>query len=117
MSQYQEWTYLGLAIAACIVFVVVLLLFIFFMKRIRIAVRVVKEAAKATRSMPFLGFWPLVVLLLQFAWLAYFVFVGAYLVTSGTPTYFNTSTSLAPCSTPGGDCVFNEYSSDLTLKV
>lgn len=72
-----------LASIISVVTIVYFLLFCVFMQRIRIAVQVIKEAAKAVGAMPFLVLYPLVTFISLLALAVWWVTVLLYLCSAG----------------------------------
>ncbi|XP_065191270.1 choline transporter-like protein 4 [Sycon ciliatum] len=85
--RYQEETWLGLGITLTVIVVILILIFLFLRSRINLAVEVIKQSSKAVGSIKSAVFFPLVTYLMQFAFFAWFVGVGVFLVTSSTAHY------------------------------
>ncbi|ESO06087.1 hypothetical protein HELRODRAFT_93910 [Helobdella robusta] len=64
-------TWLAVGIIACILLFIVLLVLLFLIKRIRIAIALIKEASKAISNMMFTLLWPLIPFLMQIIVLVY----------------------------------------------
>ncbi|KAK9846864.1 hypothetical protein WJX84_008702 [Apatococcus fuscideae] len=64
-------------------FVIIFLLTCVLIRRIRIAIACIKVAAQAVATMPALIFFPVIPLLMQAALIFYWIFVAAYLYSSG----------------------------------
>jgi choline transporter-like protein 2/4/5 len=123
--------YKGLPITWLIVGIIsALLLLLALLKRLRIALAILKEASKAVGYNIFSLFWPFIPLLLQIGVFAYWAVVAIYLATAGKPIYriaYNetitntTNVSFGAICDPNkwnnsngsnGQCVFWEYGYD-----
>ena len=85
VDDQKKWE-TNIALAACVVFGVAALLyflaFIVLMKRIKIAIEIIKEAADATKSMKSLFLYPLFTGILQLVVVGYFFIVAALLIST-----------------------------------
>ncbi|KAL4219650.1 hypothetical protein ACF0H5_022222 [Mactra antiquata] len=105
-----------------------LLIFLFLVKRICIAIELIKEASRAIGNMIFTLIWPIFPFLLQLAFFAYYVISAAYVASMGAAQYYNNATNTsddngvtyylkrAPCdvndNNAGEVCNFVKYGGD-----
>ncbi|XP_055896841.1 choline transporter-like protein 2 isoform X1 [Biomphalaria glabrata] len=117
-------TWLAFGCATSTLLILLLFLFLFLVKRVCIAIELIKEASRAIGYMFSTLFWPLVPFLLQVIFLVYWVASVIYIASMGHSQYYsnatNTSTnninyylSRVPCqpdnSTLGTLCEFVKY--------
>ncbi|XP_065916951.1 choline transporter-like protein 2 isoform X2 [Dysidea avara] len=88
--EYQQETWLAIAIISTIIFVILLLALLCLRKRILIAVALIKVASKAVGTIPSTLFYPLVTWILLVALFTYWVVVAVFLVTSSEAQYITT---------------------------
>lgn len=119
-------TWLVASIVAGILLIVVVLLFLVLFKRVRLAIQIIAEASKAITSVFISLFFPVIPLLLQLGFLAYFVATAVYLACSGKSIFkvanvTNSSTAFkigdicdpkSNISSSGVVCVFYNYGFD-----
>ncbi len=115
-------TWLIAAIVGCIILLVLLILMIFLIKRIRLAIQLICEASKAITSVFLTLIFPIVPLLLQVGFLAYFLTNAVILACSGKKIYkvanaTNVSVNIGDsCNSAGTingvQCVFYKYGFD-----
>ncbi|CAF3658868.1 unnamed protein product [Adineta steineri] len=79
------WLVIGCILA--ILLIISILVFLALMKRLRIALAILKEASKAVGYNIFSLFWPLIPFLLQIGIFAYWSVVAICLATAGKPIY------------------------------
>jgi hypothetical protein len=90
--QREEDTFMGMFIAAVIIAVIIDLVLLVLRSRLRISIRVIKEASVAVRSMPLLLFFPLFVFVVMLILLAYWVLIELFLASAiGQPKVFDQS--------------------------
>ena len=80
-------TWLIVGIISAILLLISVLVFLALLKRLRIALAILKEASKAVGYNFFSLFWPFIPLLLQIGIFAYWAVVSIYLATAGKPIY------------------------------
>ncbi|CAF1085517.1 unnamed protein product [Adineta ricciae] len=123
-------TWLVLGILLSILLIISILVFLALLKRLRIALAILKEASKAVGYNFFSLFWPFIPFLLQIGIFVYWAVVAIYLSTAGKPIYrivYNetlantTNVQLGDICDPkkwnntngsNGQCVFWEYGYD-----
>lgn len=123
-------TWLVLGIILSILLIISILVFLALLKRLRIALAILKEASKAVGYNFFSLFWPFIPFLLQIGIFAYWAAVAICLSTAGKPIYrivYNetlantTNVQLGDICDPNkwnntnglnGQCVFWEYGYD-----
>lgn len=111
-------TWLIAGIIAGLILLVVLLLIIVLIKRLRLAIQIIKEASRAVTSIFISLLFPVIPLLLQLGFLAYFIANAVILACSGTSLFRITGnssnmtegSSCEPGSSP--DCIFYKYGFD-----
>ncbi|CAL1544616.1 unnamed protein product [Lymnaea stagnalis] len=91
LSLKKTWLAFGCSIAT--VLVIVLLLFLFLIKRLCIAIELIKEASRAVGSMFSTLFWPIVPFFLQICFFVYWVASVIYIASMGSPQYYSNSTN------------------------
>ena len=106
----RRWEYFAYGMTAFCV--ILLALILWARKTIKIAIGIIKEASVALRSMKSLLVYPIVTFVLSVVLVVYWVFVLAYLASSGTDDISNTAVSssafsaaanlLCPYTTDGG---------------
>lgn len=117
-------TWLVVGIIAGIILLIVLLLILVLIKRLRLAIQLICEASKAITTMFITLVFPLIPLVLQLGFLAYFVANAVILACSGTSLFrianstnssINVGDSCNPDATLNGAvCVFYRYGFDAT---
>jgi choline transporter-like protein 2/4/5 len=121
-------TWLVFACLIVIVLIIVLLLLIFLVKRIRLAIQLIREASKAIAQMFVTLIFPVVPMLLQLGFLAYFISVAVVLASSGKALFrvtnssssnssFNLSAAIGSLCDPnnpvyGGMCKYYNFGND-----
>jgi choline transporter-like protein 2/4/5 len=85
-------TWLVFAFLILIVLIVVVLVLIFLLRRLRLAIQLIKESSKAIAQMFYTLFFPIIPMFLQLIFLIYFVAVAVVLASSGK-SLFKISTS------------------------
>ncbi|CAF2332821.1 unnamed protein product [Rotaria sp. Silwood2] len=80
-------TWLIIGIISGLLLLISLLILFAILKRLRIALAILKEASKAVGYNFFSLFWPFIPFLLQIGVFVYWAFVAVYLATSGKPIY------------------------------
>ncbi|CAF0895937.1 unnamed protein product [Brachionus calyciflorus] len=113
-----SYTWLVAGIIAGIILLIVLLLILVLIKRLRLAIQIIKEASKAVTSVFISLIFPVIPLILQLGFLAYFIANAVILACSGTSLFRiarNTSNQSvgSPCqqgSSP--DCIFYNFGFD-----
>ncbi len=80
-------TWLIIGIIAAIVLLIILLLIIFLIKRLRLAIQLIREASKAVVSLFITLIFPIIPLLIQLGFLAYFLITAVILASSGKNIY------------------------------
>ena len=107
--------WLGFLIVLGVISLIYLLLLIFFIKRIRIATRLIGEASKAVGAIMTTLIFPLFTAVFHILVLFYWGATAAYIASSSTPVFktFNTSEQ-TPNSLPvyGDDCNINEWNNE-----
>ena len=111
-------TWLIAGIIAGLILLVVLLLILVLIKRLCLAIQIIKEASRAVTSIFISLLFPVIPLLLQLGFLAYFIANAVILACSGTSLFRITGNSSnmtvgSPCE-PGSspDCIFYKYGFD-----
>ncbi|KAJ3051707.1 hypothetical protein HK097_007273 [Rhizophlyctis rosea] len=87
-SDTQKWEMWGTLIGLIVVGVVALIVLIMtlvLLKRIRIAIQIIKEAGRAIWAMPLIVLFPIIPFILMIALFAYFLWIALYLATPGGP--------------------------------
>ncbi|CAF3458018.1 unnamed protein product [Rotaria socialis] len=79
------WLIIGIILGVLLLISILVLLAL--LKRLRIALAILKEASKAVGYNMFSLFWPFIPFLLQIAVFVYWAIVAVYLSTSGKPIY------------------------------
>ncbi|KAM9947507.1 hypothetical protein ACTFIT_000831 [Dictyostelium discoideum] len=74
-------------IILCVVCGIFALILLALFSRIRIAIRIIKECSRAIGIMPSIFFFPIFIFLLLCGFTVYWVYIGVYLATAGSPTY------------------------------
>jgi solute carrier family 44 (choline transporter-like protein), member 2/4/5 len=80
-------TWLIIGIITVIVLFIVLLIILVLIKRIRLAIQLIKEGSKAITGVFLTILFPLIPLLLELAFLAYFILTAVYLACAGSSLY------------------------------
>ncbi|CAF0775776.1 unnamed protein product [Rotaria sp. Silwood1] len=80
-------TWLIIGIISGLLLLISLLILLAILKRLRIALAILKEASKAVGYNFFSLFWPFIPFLLQIGVFVYWAIVAVYLATSGKPIY------------------------------
>ncbi|XP_052789549.1 choline transporter-like protein 2 [Mya arenaria] len=122
----KTWLFFGCGSAT--VLVILLLIFLFLVKRICIAIELIKEASRAISNMIFVLIWPIIPFLLQIVFLCYYVASAAYVGSMGSKDFYNNGTNTtdnggvsyyikrAPCdendANTGAACEFVKYGGD-----
>ena len=86
-------------IIAGIVLLIVLLLILVLIKRLRLAIQLVREGSKAITGVFLTVLFPIVPLLLEMGFLAYFIATAVYLACAGSSIYRVVNTSNSTNST------------------
>jgi len=128
-------TWLIIGIVTSILLLISILVLLALIKRLRIALAILKEASKAVGYNIFSLFWPFIPFLLQIGIFVYWAIVAIYLATAGKPIYriaYNetiantTNVTLGGICDPNrwntssglnGECVFWEYGYDPQLDL
>lgn len=121
-------TWLAFACTCSTLLLIFLLIFIFLVKRICIAIELIKEASRAIGNMIFTLIWPIFPFIMQLAFLAYYVASAAYVASMGNSQFYNNATNTtddggvtyylkrAPCDendqNTGEVCEFVKYGGD-----
>ncbi|XP_069121444.1 choline transporter-like protein 2 [Argopecten irradians] len=87
----ETWLAFGCSTATFII--IFLLIFIFLVKRICIAIELIKEASRAIGHMIFTLIWPIFPFLLQVCVVGYFGVSVAFIASMGQAEYYNNSTN------------------------
>jgi choline transporter-like protein 2/4/5 len=119
-----SYTWLAAFIVGCVLLGILLLLILVLIKRIRLAIQLICEASKAITNVILTLFWPLVPLVLQVGFLAYFLTNAVIIACAGKKIFkvANTTNSSAnvgdSCNSAGTSngvqCVFYNYGFDST---
>ena len=80
-------TWLVIGILTTILLIISVLILLVVLKRLRIALEILREASKAVGYNFFSLFWPFIPFLLQLGVFAYWAAVSVYLATAGKPIY------------------------------
>ncbi|KJE92111.1 choline transporter-like protein [Capsaspora owczarzaki ATCC 30864] len=120
---YQEYTFLVLGIISAVVCFVLFVCVVFLRNRIKIAIEIIKEAARAMAAMPSMIFLPIITMGALVAFLIWWIWVAAFLATSGEAS-FNDPYGLGvniTCTPPADqseptNCTFLGYTSDSLLR-
>ena len=125
-------TWLVFGIICGVLLLIILLLMLVLVKRIRLAIQLIREASKAIGSMFITLFFPLFPLLLQMGVLAYFIITAVILASSGKAIFrvansknftnlTNSSVKLGDTCDPnkllnvnGAVCIFYNFGTDAT---
>ncbi|XP_066258139.1 choline transporter-like 2 isoform X2 [Euwallacea similis] len=99
-SKQKRDLLLATFIIVVLILVIVLLVLLFLRKRIVLAIALIKEGSKAVSSVTSVLFFPIIPWIMQLGVVAYAIFVGAYLATTGEPYYHYNVTS--KCSIDSG---------------
>jgi choline transporter-like protein 2/4/5 len=105
-------TWLIIGIVCAILLLISILVFLALLKRLRIALAILKEASKAVGYNIFSLFWPFIPFVLQIGVFAYWAVVAIYLSTSGKPIYriaYNETIGNTTNVTLGGICDPNKW--------
>ena len=105
-------TWLIIGIFTAILLVISILVFLALLKRLRIALAILKEASKAVGYNMFSLLWPFIPFVLQIGIFAYWAVVAIYLSTSGKPIYriaYNETVGNTTNVTLGGICDPNKW--------
>ncbi|KYQ91635.1 solute carrier family 44 protein member 2 [Tieghemostelium lacteum] len=74
-------------IILCVLSGLFLLIVVAMLKRIKLAIRIIKESSRAIGTMPSIFFFPIFIFFWLCVFIIYWVVVGFYLGTAGEPTY------------------------------
>lgn len=117
-------TWLVVGIIAAVILLIVLLLILVLIKRLRIAIQLIREASKAISTVFLTLLFPVFPLFLQLGFLAYFIANAVILSCSGTSLFkvansTNSSSNIGDSCNPdsttdGALCVFYRYGFDPT---
>ncbi|XP_076436221.1 choline transporter-like protein 2 [Babylonia areolata] len=125
LSLKETWLAFGCTLST--VFVILLLIFIFLVKRICIAIELIKEASRAVGNMFSTLLWPIIPFILQVAFVGYWLTSAVYVASMGSGEFYSNSTNTTkdginyyltriPCdsndSTLGSLCDFVKYGGD-----
>jgi choline transporter-like protein 2/4/5 len=105
-------TWLIIGIVTGVLLLISILVFLALVKRLRIALAILKEASKAVGYNFCSLFWPFIPFLLQIGVFAYWAIVSIYLATSGKPIYriaYNETIGNTTNITLGGICNPNKW--------
>ncbi|XP_053381020.1 choline transporter-like protein 2 isoform X2 [Mercenaria mercenaria] len=121
-------TWLAFACTCSTLLLIFLLIFLFLVKRICIAIELIKESSRAIGNMIFTLIWPVFPFLMQLAFFAYYVVSAAYVASMGASQFYNNATNTtddggvtyylkrAPCDVndqnTGEVCEFVKYGGD-----
>ncbi|KAK3782436.1 hypothetical protein RRG08_033077 [Elysia crispata] len=120
-------TWLAFGCTSATILALLILLFIFLVKRICIAIELIKEASRAVGNMFSTLFWPLIPFLLQVMFFLYWAASALFVASMGSSDYYSNSTNTSsdginnylervPCepdsSTLGSACDFVKYGGD-----
>ena len=118
-------TWLVIGIIAAVVLFIVLLLILVLIKRLRLAIQLIREGSKAITGVFLTVLFPIIPLILELALLVYFIATAVYLACSGSALYrvtnstnstnVTTSQSCDPTlsfNTTGVVCLFYRYGVD-----
>ncbi|XP_060561475.1 choline transporter-like protein 2 [Ruditapes philippinarum] len=86
-------TWLAFACTCSTLLLIFLLIFLFLVKRICIAIELIKESSRAIGNMIFTLVWPVIPFLLQVAFFAYYVVSAAYVASMGKSQFYNNATN------------------------
>nr|KAG5694576.1 hypothetical protein BaRGS_032521 [Batillaria attramentaria] len=121
----QTWLAFGCTLATALL--ILILLFIFLVKRICIAIELIKEASRAVGKMFSTLFWPIFPFFLQLIFICYWAVSVVYIASMGTGDYYSNSINTTsdginyyltrvPCdsndTTLGSLCDFVKYGGD-----
>lgn len=113
-------TWLAFAIIAGIILLIILLIILVLIKRLRLAVGLIREASKAVTELVLIVFWPILPFAMQMAGLAFNITVAVYLASAAIPLYRVTNTTALSVNAtfkPGDACnpsTFNNQSQNAT---
>ena len=104
-------TWLISGIILGVVLIIILLLILFLIKRVRLAIRLIGEASRAVTSVFFTLLFPIIPLLLQVGFLAYFVINAVVLACAGDIIFKISNTTNSTFVKVGDTCVpsFSDY--------
>ncbi|KAH3792773.1 hypothetical protein DPMN_146272, partial [Dreissena polymorpha] len=121
-------TWLAFACGSATLLAIFLLIFLFLVKRICIAIELIKEASRAIGNMIFVLIWPIIPFILQLAFLGYYLVSAVYVGSMGKKNFYNNGTNTtedngvsyyikrAPCdvndANTGKVCEFVKYGGD-----
>ena len=110
-------TWLVIGCIAGVLLLVILLLFLILIKRLRLAIQLIREASKAVTSVFLTLIFPIIPLTLEVLALVYFVATGVYLSCSGNAIFqsansTNSSVSCNPSTANTTLCYFYKYGFD-----
>lgn len=86
-------TWLVIGIICAVILIVLFLIILILIKRLWLAIQIICEASKAITSVFLSVIFPVIPLLLQLAFLVYFIAVAVYLACSGSSLYKMVSTN------------------------
>jgi choline transporter-like protein 2/4/5 len=114
------WLVIGCIVG--VILLIVLLLVLVLIKRLRIAIQLIREASKAVTSVFICLFFPFVPLSLEILALVYFMGTAVYLSCSGTALFqyansSSTSVSCSPSTSNSSLCLFYKYGFDNSSTV
>ncbi|XP_076454507.1 choline transporter-like protein 2 [Babylonia areolata] len=125
LSLKQTWLAFGCTLST--ITLILILIFIFLVKRICIAIELIKEASRAVGNMFSTLFWPVVPFFLQVIFVAYWAVSAVYVASMGGSEYYSNTTNVTtdsvnyylsriPCdssdSNVGSVCDFVKYGGD-----
>ncbi|GFO29551.1 choline transporter-like protein 2 [Plakobranchus ocellatus] len=120
-------TWLAFGCTSATVLAILTILFIFLVKRICIAIELIKEASRAVGNMFSTLFWPIIPFFLQVTFFVYWAASALFVASMGSSDYYSNSTNTStdgvnyylervPCepdsSTLGSACDFVKYGGD-----
>lgn len=121
-------TWLAFGCGSATALALLLLIFLFLVKRICIAIELIKESSRAISNMIFTLIWPVIPFILQLGFVGYYVATAAYVASVGNAQYYNNATNVtddngasyylkrAPCDVnskeTGEICEFVKYGGD-----
>jgi len=109
----NAWSWFACGTLLSIVLLIVLLILLVLIKRLRFAIQIICEASKAVQAVFITLVFPLVPLLLQLGFLAYFV-ANALLLASAGKAIFKVANSTSSTLKTGDSCTAGSSSSSVT---
>ncbi|KAL3871868.1 hypothetical protein ACJMK2_039840 [Sinanodonta woodiana] len=114
LSIKQTWLAFGCTSASLLI--IFLLIFLFLVKRICIAIELIKEGSRAIGNMIFTLIWPIFPFILQLGFIGYYAASAVYIASMGSAQYFTNDTDRISCSVDssalGKVCEFVKYGGD-----